>query len=94
VNGVREAGKRSAALIGTEVMARVCALLEDGEGAQVRTARGSWRAVVAVYSDQTLGTIRAEGAAAGGRFTILDADHVVDVRATQTAPPWNGSLSP
>jgi hypothetical protein len=74
-------GKKPAAA--PAVMDRVRALIDQGREAQVRTAHGSWRSVVAVYSDQTLGTVRAEHL--GGRFTILQAGRIVDIRYGQSA---------
>lgn len=67
-------------------MARIRALIESGHGAEVRTAHGAWRLVVAVYSDQTVGTIRAEGARHLGRFTVIEADGIAAVRSTRHGP--------
>ncbi len=66
-------------------MDRIRALVEAGQSAEVRTARGAWRSVVAIYSDATVGTVRAGIARQIGRFTVLEADHIVAVRSTQQA---------
>ena len=63
-----------------EIMSRIQALIESGHGAQVRTRYGSWRSVVAVYSDQTVGTTRV-GAVRG--FTIIEASAITKVRTAR-----------
>ena len=64
-----------------EIMARVRALIEAGHGAEVRTLHGSWRSVVAVYSDRTVGTTRVDESGPIGRFTVLEADRITAVRS-------------
>jgi hypothetical protein len=65
------------------VFTHVRELIERGEGVEVRTARGSWRWVVAVYGDKTFGTVGAGGKSIRGRFTIVEADEVTAVRPGQ-----------
>lgn len=65
-----------------EILSRVSELVERHGGAEVRTERGSWRSVVAVYSDRTVGTVRLEEPVSG-RFTIVDAEMIADVHEAQ-----------
>lgn len=76
-------GSRS---IATDSMARrealdcIAALVSGEYAVEVKTSYGMWRLVVAVYSDESLGTIRA-GSAAPGRFTLLRMDQIARIRA-------------
>lgn len=49
-------------------------------GIEVRTKSGRWRFAVALYSDGSVGTVRAEGNSKAGRFTVLEAEQIAAVR--------------
>lgn len=54
----------------------------DVGGCRVRTRYGQWREVVAVYSDDTFGTVVAgKSAADARRWRILDASEIAEVEA-------------
>lgn len=46
---------------------------------EIRTPHGKWRLVVALYSDGTVGTVRAEGSSAGS-WRVQRIDQYAEIR--------------
>jgi hypothetical protein len=74
------AERRTELLKNAVVVKTLKASLAEGARVEVKTRYGQWRFVGAVYSDDTLGTVRATGDYRRGRFTIVNVNAVHDWR--------------